>query len=315
MKKNIIVRWYKPEKDEQFLSAEQKEKFDSFNNQKQQHQPNINQNTNGINMPMNKTKKIILNPNSKIQMNQMHNQIIPNQFIPPNMGINMNVIPNMGIMNQNGMNMPNIPINNFYQNPNFMMNQMMMQNQNNPNNKIKMNNSPPFQNQPQNVNYYNNPQKSLNNNEQNNNMYYEEKSTYGKFTCKFEILIPNDQDFQVVRRLIGSKGCNMKKIVDSCKSGDQSNVKLRLRGRGSGYKEGPQNRESEDPLHLCISAKNQESLKKASSLVNDLITKIYDEYKKHCIKNGIAPLPKIANKIDGGNSFHNKNNQAMGSHY
>ena len=83
--------------------------------------------------------------------------------------------------------------------------------------------------------------------------------------CKIcNMIIPNDQDFQVVRRLIGSKGCNMKKIVDSCKSGDQSNVKLRLRGRGSGYKEGPQNRESEDPLHLCISAKNQESLATAA---------------------------------------------------
>jgi hypothetical protein len=33
-------------------------------------------------------------------------------------------------------------------------------------------------------------------------------------------------------------------------------VKLRLRGRGSGYKEGPEKRESQEPLHLCVSSKH-----------------------------------------------------------
>ena len=158
---------------------------------------------------------------------------------------------------------------------------------------------------------YNNVMNNNNNSNNNNNNIYEENSTYGKFTCKFEILIPNDQEFQVVRRLIGSKGCNMKKIVDSCKGPNdigQGNVKLRLRGKGSGYKEGPQNKESDDPLHLCISAKNQDSLKKACGLVSELIGKIYEDYKKHCHKSGVPPLPKIANKIDGGNTVHIKNN-------
>jgi len=33
----------------------------------------------------------------------------------------------------------------------------------------------------------------------------------GKYTCKFYVQIENDNEFQVARRLIGSKGCNMKK--------------------------------------------------------------------------------------------------------
>ena len=80
---------------------------------------------------------------------------------------------------------------------------------------------------------------------------------------------------------------------------------MRLRGRGSGYKEGPQNKESDEPLHLCISAKNQEEMKKACGLVDDLLNKIYDEYKKFCIKNNISPVAsQLANRIDCGNSLH-----------
>ena len=78
-----------------------------------------------------------------------------------------------------------------------------------------------------------------NQNQKQFNQNIEEKN-YGKYTCKYEILIPNDKDFQVARRLIGSKGCNMKKILNECKNNSiNDNVKLRLRGRGSGYKEGP----------------------------------------------------------------------------
>merc|ERR1719215_2407540 len=34
-----------------------------------------------------------------------------------------------------------------------------------------------------------------------------------KYTCRFLIGIENDKEFQVVRRIIGSKGTNMKRIV------------------------------------------------------------------------------------------------------
>jgi CRISPR/Cas system-associated endonuclease Cas1 len=68
-----------------------------------------------------------------------------------------------------------------------------------------------------------------------------------KLTCRYDIQIENEKDFQVARRIIGSKGMNMKKIIESAleqigeKNSNSSNeiLKLRLRGRGSGYKEGP----------------------------------------------------------------------------
>lgn len=79
-----------------------------------------------------------------------------------------------------------------------------------------------------------------------------------KYTCRYDIQIPNEREFQVARRLIGAKGCNMKRIISQCsKNMPQVTdvVKLRLRGKGSGFKEGPKQEESKEPLHLCISSR------------------------------------------------------------
>ena len=250
---------------------------------------NINQNSNPNQMNMNSNQNqnsnnIFLPPNMMMQYNQMK----------INQGMPMNNINNLNNIPQNVQNMNSIQ--NFVDIQNMMMSQPI--------------NMPLFMNQ--NLGGMNNIMgMQMNNHQQNQNQKqfnpnYEEKN-YGKYTCKYEILIPNDKDFQVARRLIGSKGCNMKKILNECKQNNNinDNIKLRLRGRGSGYKEGPQNKESDEPLHLCISAKNQEEMKKACGLVDDLLNKIYNEYKKFCLKNNISPVaPQLANRIDCGNSLH-----------
>ena len=66
-----------------------------------------------------------------------------------------------------------------------------------------------------------------------------------KYTCRFEIQIDNEREFQICRKIIGPKGSNMKQIIEYCcqdKHEDylyfQEQIKLRLRGKGSGYKEG-----------------------------------------------------------------------------
>lgn len=131
-------------------------------------------------------------------------------------------------------------------------------------------------------------------------------TSMNKFTCRFDIQIPNESDFRVARKIIGYKGTNMKKIIDMCKLRDVSGkhgVKLRLRGRGSGFKEGPDKKESEDDLHLCVSSKFLEfgNLDLASMLpmyrqnimaayevfkfacrsVGNLLTNIYEEYRQY----------------------------------
>ena len=284
MKKDFRVRWFNLNDDYQLISDEAQIKYEEISNK------------NSINLKQNNLNVFFNNVNNNNLMKNINNQIFINNNNTNNININQNEFINQNIMNMNmGMNIMNQ--NNTMNMQNMYFNGMTNQNINGMINQNMNNNN-------------------LNNNKNyimNNNPINEEK-TYGKFTCKYEILIQNDKEFQIARRLIGSKGCNMKKIIDECKLLDKNNinntdnVKLRLRGKGSGYKEGPQNKESDEPLHLCISAKNQEGMKKACECVNELLNKIYEDYKKYCIKNGITPINKIAQKIENGNSIHNKGN-------
>jgi hypothetical protein len=105
-----------------------------------------------------------------------------------------------------------------------------------------------------------------------------------KYTARFDIAIDNDKDFQVARRLIGVKGSNMKQI------NKETDAKLRLRGRGSGYLEGLSKTESPEPLHLCVSCINQEGYRKAINMVSELLESVYEDYRKFC-KNKNLPIP------------------------
>jgi hypothetical protein len=118
-----------------------------------------------------------------------------------------------------------------------------------------------------------------------------------KLTCRYEIQIENEREFQVARRIIGSKGCNMKRILEESilmnnenknYSNDNANelLKLRLRGRGSGYKEGPDQQESNESLHLCVSAKDELIYNNACSRVERLLSSIYSEYTEFSRKQG-----------------------------
>lgn len=67
-----------------------------------------------------------------------------------------------------------------------------------------------------------------------------------KLTCRYDIQINNDKEFQVAKKIIGAKGCNMKHIIDMTLNNthydrrvEKDLIKLRLRGKGSGFKEGP----------------------------------------------------------------------------
>ena len=102
----------------------------------------------------------------------------------------------------------------------------------------------------------------------------------------------------------------MKNIINECKlSEDGEGIKLRLRGKGSGYKEGPENKESDEPLHLCISSKNAEEMKKACLLVDELLERIHQDYKDYCEKNKIKPTcNQIATRVENKNANYKSNN-------
>lgn len=105
-----------------------------------------------------------------------------------------------------------------------------------------------------------------------------------KLTSRFDVLIENDEEFQVARKIIGAKGINMKTIIEKCCKGFNGPahdiIKLRLRGRGSGFKEGPEKIESSDRLHICISSKYPDRLQLASTEVEKLLASVYEDYEQ-----------------------------------
>lgn len=108
-----------------------------------------------------------------------------------------------------------------------------------------------------------------------------------KFTCRFEIGIENDKDFQVARRIIGQKGMNMKDIVA------RTDAKLRLRGRGSGYLEGITRQESPEPLHLCVSCTTRRGYAEAARLVSALLERVYEEFREYCASRNLPFDPTL----------------------
>jgi len=116
---------------------------------------------------------------------------------------------------------------------------------------------------------------------------------WAKSQGQFFIGIEEDSKFKVTRKVLGPHGQHMKTIAEA------SGAKLRLRGRGSGFLEGPERRESEDELMLCVSAADWEGYQEAVRLVRELLERVYGEYRAFCQKSGIdAPHLKV-NLHDG----------------
>ena len=314
MNNNFIVRWFDINKDSNILPPEAKELFQTINDK------NIKQNILNNKVLNNINNNIGINMDLNMQMNNINNISNINGNVNINQNIIDITNPNLSYLKNNTMfpgvnNFPQAGIGvipnynglNQIQNPSIPINMLMNQNVPNINNinNLNINNISNLNNinnlninELNNINNINNilinPNNNLinnnkfmqnnnNNNLNNNNHNTGEEKNSGKYTCKYEILIENNPDFQIARRLIGSKGYNMKKIINECsKSGeDGEGVKLRLRGKGSGYKEGPENKESDEPLHLCISSKNTEKMKKACLLVDELLERIHQEYKEY----------------------------------
>lgn len=102
-----------------------------------------------------------------------------------------------------------------------------------------------------------------------------------KWQCQFIIGIEEEPTFRVVRRLLGPGGKNVKTIAD------ETGAKLRLRGVGSKFLEGPQKLESTDPLMLCISVSTESGYNTAAHMVQEILLRIYTEYQEFQSNNGL----------------------------
>ncbi len=131
-----------------------------------------------------------------------------------------------------------------------------------------------------------------------------------KYTCRFDIQIENDREFQVTRKIMGAKGCNVRRIVDLCARGNAGAsmevVRVRLRGRGSDCPENPVDRpqteeprraENDDPLNLSITSRYYDKYLLARHLAKELILNVYEDYKRYCDRTGKEPIVGLQIKM------------------
>merc|ERR1712048_1059644 len=98
--------------------------------------------------------------------------------------------------------------------------------------------------------------------------------------CQFLIGIEQDKSFSVKNKVLGSRGAHVKDIFE------KTGAKLRLRGRGSGFLEGPDKKESTDPLMLCVSAPDVASYQDAKDMVTEVLERVYKQYREHLPTKG-----------------------------
>ena len=144
-------------------------------------------------------------------------------------------------------------------------------------------------------NIQNNKDLNINNLSQGNAIN-EKSNTNIKYICKFYLQIEGDREFQIVKRIIGAKGSNLKRIIDYCSKGPggvyvPDAIKLKLKGVGSGYRE--REGDKKEPLNLCVISKYPDKYKKACSFVIELIINIYGEYKRFCERKGKKPINNL----------------------
>lgn len=101
-----------------------------------------------------------------------------------------------------------------------------------------------------------------------------------KYQCQYLIQIQEEPRFRVVRRLLGVAGANVKAIAA------EADAKLRLRGLGSKFLEGPEQQESAEPLMLCLSVSGREGYGAAQHSVKLLLERIYKEYDVFLARRG-----------------------------
>jgi hypothetical protein len=111
--------------------------------------------------------------------------------------------------------------------------------------------------------------------------------SWNKTNVKYEVGIRQDEDFNLMRRLLVPGGGEIKRIAQL------TGAQLTVRGKGSGHLEGPQHKEvSDEPLMIWICSAYPESLAGARSEVEVLVRVLHEEYRVFCKKRRL-PEPEL----------------------
>ena len=164
-------------------------------------------------------------------------------------------------------------------NPNINLQQIVINNtfkEYVPKNNNSNNNNSHINNKTKNQNMQNNPPSPV------KDVEFQTNSTRDyqfKYVSRYIVQIENEKNFPVTKMIIGNSGKLLRNIlVKNCINNGDHTTKIRLRGKGSGYKEGPKNEESKDPMELCISSLNLISYLKCSNEIENLLRNVYYQY-------------------------------------
>ncbi|CAE8598264.1 unnamed protein product [Polarella glacialis] len=103
-----------------------------------------------------------------------------------------------------------------------------------------------------------------------------------KFVGYFDLGLEDDDEFCLVKRVLGKGGQNMRSIAGEC------SAKLRLRGIGSGFLEGREAREASMPLQVHISCNDLDNYMKAIGQVGTLLKDLYKHYRRYATSKGMT---------------------------
>ena len=117
-----------------------------------------------------------------------------------------------------------------------------------------------------------------------------------KYVSRYIVQIENEKNFPVTKMIIGNNGKLLRQILlENCINLGDHTTKIRLRGKGSGYKEGPKNEESKDPMELCISSLNMLSYMRCSQAIENLLLNVYYQYYLYQCNNASSEKNNTVN--------------------
>ena len=123
-----------------------------------------------------------------------------------------------------------------------------------------------------------------------------------KYVSRYIVQIENEKNFPVTKMIIGNNGMLLRTIIyENCIKYGDNTTKIRLRGKGSGYKEGPNNEESKEPMELCISSLNAFTFSRCSNAIESILLRIYYQYYLYQCKN----------YLENNNKNNNNNNNNL----
>lgn len=115
-------------------------------------------------------------------------------------------------------------------------------------------------------------------NVQNDSKYYRNENVTSMYKPAFKNIeiVPieiNAPPYNIKRKLLGDKTEIIQKLIYDASGGNPKAVRVRMRGIGSGYPEGPEQKEAPEPLNFHCCAETEELLARAIVKVKELVAR------------------------------------------